>query len=244
MGTSTATAPASPQALRNPILAWLFSSIGKKTIVALTGIVLIHFVFGHLAGNLTFFFGPDMMNAYAMHLENLGLFLWAIRLGLLSTVAIHIIFTVLLWKENQTARPNKYLHQNTVQTTVFARTMRMSGLVILAFVIFHIAHFTARIVFPSYNQLHATLDGKEVRDVYRMVVIGFSHPLVSAFYIVALAALAFHLSHGIASLFQTLGISNKSLRPVFEKAGIAIAWLLFLGFSAIPVSILFFGFGK
>jgi succinate dehydrogenase / fumarate reductase cytochrome b subunit len=244
MGTTTAASPASPLAYRNPILAWLFSSIGKKTIVALTGIGLILFVTGHLAGNLTFFFGPDVMNAYAMHLESLGPFLWVIRLGLLAIVGLHIIFTMLLWKENQTARPNKYLHQSTVQTTVFARTMRLSGLLILAFVVFHIAHFTARIVFPSYNQLHATLDGKEVRDVHRMVVIGFSHPVVSAFYVISLALLASHLSHGIASLFQTLGISNMTLRPVFEKAGLAIAWLLFIGFSAIPVSILIFGFGR
>ena len=223
---------------RSPISAWLFSSIGKKTIVAATGIALVLFVIGHLLGNLTFFFGPDAMNGYAVHLRDLGPLLWLARIGILAAVALHIYFTMLLWKENQAARPAKYLHRSRVQTTVFARTMRLTGLVVFAFVIFHLSHFTWMIVDPAYRSYESTVEGHPAHDVYRMVVAGFRHPLVSAFYILSLALLASHLSHGIASLFQTLGLNNQQLRPRFERLGRLVAWALFAGFSSIPIAVL------
>lgn len=227
-----------------PLVRWLFSSIGKKTIVALTGTALTLFVIGHLIGNCTFFLGPDAINAYAAKLKGLGPLLWIIRLSLLGIAALHIGFAVLLWAENHRANPQKYAVFAPMQTTVFARTMRLTGLFILAFVVFHLAHFTALVVDPSFATLHTTLEGREVHDVYRMVVIGFSNPVVSAVYIAAMFLLALHLSHGIPSLIQTFGITNKRLRPLYERVGRCIAWLLFLGYSAIPVSILVFGLGK
>jgi len=230
--------------LKIPIFAWLFSSIGKKFVVAATGICLVLFAIGHLGGNLTIFFGPDVINAYAMHLRDLGPFLWVIRLGLLTIVGLHIYFTMLLWAENQAARPQKYAVSAPMKTTVFARTMRLSGLFILAFVIFHLAHFTMLIVDPSFAKLHTTLHGHEVHDVYRMVVLGFSNPIVCIFYVIALFLLANHLSHGISSLFQTLGISNKRMRPTYELISRVVAWALFVGYSSIPLSILLFGLGK
>lgn len=236
---------AQPSALRRiPIFAWLFSSIGKKFVVAATGICLVLFAVGHLAGNMTIFFGPDVINAYAMHLRDLGPFLWVIRLGLLTIVGLHIYFTMLLWSENQAARPQKYAVSATIKTTVFARTMRLSGLFILAFVVFHLAHFTLLIVDPGFANLHTTVNGHEVHDVYRMVVLGFSNPIVVIFYVIALFLLAFHLSHGISSLFQTLGVSNKRLRPVYELISRVVAWALFIGYSSIPLSILIFGLGR
>ncbi len=227
-----------------PMLNWLFSSVGKKTVIALTGIVLVAFVIGHLLGNMTIFFGPDMINAYALKLRDLGPLLWVVRLGLLATVVLHIGFTMLVWKENQAARPQKYAVNAPMKTTVFARTMRLTGLIVLAFIAFHLAHFTLFFVDPSYASLHTELNGQEVHDVYRMVVVGFSNPLVSGFYILSLALVAFHLSHGIGSLFQTLGLSNQTLRPLYETAGRVLAWALFAGYAAIPISILFFGLGK
>ncbi len=229
----------------NPIIAWLLSSIGKKTVVAVTGLALVGFVLGHMGGNLTFFFGPDAINAYAMHLHDLGLFLWVIRLALLATVTLHIIFTMLLWRENRTARPTGYQVKSRVQATIFSRTMRLSGLILLSFIVFHLAHFTAKIIYPSYSTLEATLpDGHVVSDVYAMVTIGFSHPLVAIFYVISMGLLAFHLSHGISSLFQTLGLSNRRVFPLYRTAGLALAWTLFLGFSAIPISVGVFGLGK
>lgn len=243
MATTTAT-PASTRPA-NPLVAWIFSSIGKKTVVAVTGLALVGFVFGHMAGNMTFFFGPDAINAYAMHLKDLGIFLWVIRFGLLATVALHIVFTMLLWKENNAARPRKYTVKSRVQASIFSRTMRLTGIIVLAFVIFHIAHFTAQIIYPSYQNLYTTLpDGHKVHDVYAMMVMGFGHPLIAAFYVLAVGLLAFHLSHGIASLCQTLGLANRRMLPLFETAGRVLAWVLFLGFAAIPISVAFFGLGK
>jgi len=233
-----------PSLLRLPLIGWFFSSIGKKTMVALTGIGLVLFAAGHLLGNMTFFLGPDAINTYAVKLHSLGPLLWVVRLGLLAVVGLHIYFTMLLWVENRKARPQKYAVFAPMKTTVFARSMRLSGLFVLAFIIFHLAHFTVRIIDPSYANLRTMLDGKEVHDVYAMVVLGFSNPIISVFYVIALFLLSLHLSHGIASLFQTLGVTNKRFRPLFEFMARAVAWLLFLGYSSIPLSVILFGVGK
>lgn len=223
---------------------WIFSSIGKKTIVAVTGFLLVLFVIGHLVGNLAVFLGPDALNAYAEKLHSLGPILWAVRFGLLAVVGLHIYFTMLLWKENQKARPNKYIASNTIGTTVFARTMRLSGLIVLAFVVFHLAHFTARVVDPSFQTMTTSLDGRQVHDVYGMVVKGFSNIPIVAFYVAGLFLLTFHLSHGLSSLFQTIGITNTRIRKNYEIAGRVIAWLLFIGYISIPLAIFIFGLGK
>jgi succinate dehydrogenase / fumarate reductase, cytochrome b subunit len=242
MSASSASTSTSP-GISAALLAWLFSSIGKKTVVALTGIVLVLFVIGHMLGNMTVFFGPDVINAYAMHLRDLGPLLWLIRLFMLTCVVLHIWFTMLLWKENLAAHPQKYAVFAPMETTIWARTMRLTGLVVLAFIVFHLAHFTLLIVDPSYATYHAELHGRQVHDVYRMVIVGFRNPLISLFYIVSLALLAFHLSHGIGSLFQTLGITDKKMRFYYETGAGILAWLLFVGYVSIPISILFFGLG-
>lgn len=212
------------------------SSIGRKWIVALTGIVLVLFVIGHLLGNLSLFAGPDAMNAYAAFLKSTGELLWVVRIVLLTCVILHIWFTITLWRENRGARPSKYAVKNDLGTTVYARLMRLSGLTVLAFVIYHLAQFTWQSFNPEYK---TWVDAQGRHDVYRMVVTAFSCPLVSAFYILAVGLLGMHLSHGIASLFQTLGISNRRLRPVFERGGRILAWILFAGFASIPASVLF-----
>jgi len=228
----------------HPIVRWVLSSIGKKTIVALTGIALVLFVTGHLVGNFTIYLGPDWINSYAKHLQDLGPLLWAIRAALLAILVTHIFFTMLLWKENQNARPAKYLASDPIRTTVFARTMRLSGIVVFAFIIFHLAHFTVRIVDPAFQHMDTMLDGHKVHDVFAMVVAGFCIPWVVLVYIAGLFLLTLHLSHGIGSLFQTLGITNRRIRPLLEIATQAYAWLLFLGYISIPVSIFVFGLGK
>jgi succinate dehydrogenase / fumarate reductase cytochrome b subunit len=242
--SASSASTASVQTLWQVPLAWIFSSIGKKFVVAVTGAAMVLFVIGHLLGNTTIFFGPDAVNSYAMHLRDLGPLLWVARIGLLAAIGLHVFFTMLLWKENQAARPQKYAVSAPMKTTVFARTMRLSGLIVLAFVAFHLAHFTWHWVQPSNAEFHTQLDGREVHNVYAMVVLGFRNPFVSIFYIFSLGLVAFHLSHGIGSLFQTLGLSNSTVRPAYETAAKALAWLLFAGYSAIPISILVFGLGK
>ena len=243
MSASSASTSSSP-GLANASISWLFSSIGKKTVVAITGIVLVLFVIGHMLGNLTVFFGPDTINAYAMHLRDLGPLLWVVRLVMLATVVAHIWFTMLVWKENMAARPQKYAVFAPMETTIFARTMRLTGLFVLAFIVFHLAHFTLFLVNPGYAGFHTDLHGQQVHDVYRMVIVGFRNPFVSIFYIISLALVAFHLSHGIGSLFQTLGLTDKELRPIYESGALILAWILFVGYVSIPVAVLFFGLGN
>lgn len=238
---SVSSAPSSPAAQRIPLAGWLLSSLGKKTIVAVTGIGLVLFVIGHLLGNTTVFFGPDAINTYAEKLRDLGPLLWAARIGLLIAVGLHIYFTMLLWAENRAARPQKYAVFAPMKTTVFARTMRLTGLFVLAFVVFHLAHFTWGVVQPGYYHLE---DAQGRHNVYAMVVHGFRNPWISGFYLLGLFFLTWHLSHGLGSLFQTLGITNKTLRPLYETVAKTVAWLLFLGYASIPVSILIFGLGR
>lgn len=212
------------------------SSIGRKWVVALTGIVLVLFVIGHLLGNLSIFLGPDAINGYALFLQNLGEILWAIRLVLLACVVLHIWFTIALWRENRAARPQKYAVKNDIETTVYARLMRLSGLTVLAFIIFHLAEFTWQAFTPEYRSWH---DSQGRHDVYRMVIAGFSNPFVTGFYIIAIGLLAMHLSHGIASLFQTLGITTAKMRPLFERSGRTVAWIIFAGYISIPLAVFF-----
>ncbi len=235
-----ASVTSSAVAFRLPFSAWIFSSLGKKTVVAVTGIALVLFVIGHLLGNLTFLAGPEWINSYGQHLRDLGPLLWVARIGLLVAVGLHIYFTMLLWKENQAARPQKYAVFAPMKTTVFARTMRLTGLFVLAFVIFHLAHFTWGLVQPQYAHLE---DSTGHHDIYAMVVHGFSNPLISLFYIAGLFFLTLHLNHGVASLFQTLGVTTKRMRFFYETLARGIAWLLFLGYISIPISVLL-GVGK
>ena len=222
-----------------PVLRWLVSSIGKKTIVALTGVCLAAFVTGHLIGNFTVFLGQDWLNIYAEKLQALGPILWLIRLGMLVIIGCHIYFTMLIWFENAQARPQKYAVDAKMGTTVFSRTMRLTGIIIVGFLVFHIMHFTLRShgVVPNY-EYEVPLHGEMVHNVYGMVVAGFQNPLVSGAYILWLLLIAFHLNHGVASFFQTIGVTNKYMRPLFEWATRIYVWLLFLGYISIPLYIL------
>ena len=221
----------------NPLLRFCSSSIGRKWIVALTGLALFGFVIGHLIGNLQVFLGDNgkAINAYGAFLQGLGEILWAIRFGLLVMVVLHIVFTIKLRLENRAARPEKYAVTRYRATTKPARWMALSGLMVLCFIIFHLLHFTAQTIDPSYKTM---LDSELRHDVYGMIVKGFKNPYASGFYIVAVGLLAMHLNHGIASMFQTLGLNSAKVRPLWEKGGPALSWLIFLGYASIPVAVL------
>lgn len=212
------------------------SSIGKKFIVAITGAVLIAFIVGHLLGNLQIFLGPDWINSYAEHLRELGPFLWVIRALLLLTVLLHIFFTISLALENRGARPVRYKKKEHVKASFASRSMTLSGLVLLAFIIYHLAHFTVRVTDPRFLLLKA--DPLNRYDVYSMMVYGFQNYFVSGFYVLALFLLALHLSHGTSSFFQSLGLNDKKLTPRLATAGRVFAWLIFLGYISIPVAVL------
>jgi len=221
---------------------FLRTSIGRKWVVAVSGLFLIGFVIIHMAGNLQMFAAtPDVINRYAYFLKTNPLMLWGFRLALLTAVAAHIWAALSLARENRAAKPVNYAvagRKSRLHVTLASVTMVISGTVILGFVIFHLLHFTAQVVDRSYQEMETVLDGKAVHDVHRMVVAGFSKPLISAFYILAMGLLFFHLRHGAASVFQTIGIRDRTLFRVIESGSWALAAILFLGFSSIPVAVL------
>src|SRR5438132_379133 len=212
------------------------SSVGRKMIVAVTGVILILFVIGHLLGNLQIFLGPEWINAYSQHLRDLGPLLWLIRAFLLTTVILHIYFTILLAIENRRARPEPYIDRRYVKATFASRHMVMSGLIVLAFIIYHLAHFTVRVTDRRFGLLKADPLGHY--DMYSMMVYGFQNYYVSGFYVLGLFLLALHLSHGSSSFFQSLGLNDKKLTPRLALTGRILAWLLFVGYTSIPVAIL------
>lgn len=220
----------------NHISAFYRSSIGKKIIVALTGVILIGFIIGHLLGNLQIFLGPDYINGYAEKLHSLGPFLWIIRGFLLVTVLLHIFFTISLAIDNRRARPETYKKKHHLKATLASRSMVLSGLIVLAFVLFHLAQFTLRVTDPRFHLLKP--DHLSRYDVYSMMVYGFQSPIVSGFYILAIFLLALHLSHGASSFFQSLGLNDRKITPRLERMARVFAWLVFAGYVSIPVAIL------
>jgi succinate dehydrogenase / fumarate reductase cytochrome b subunit len=218
------------------ISVFCHSSVGRKMIVAITGIILILFVIGHLLGNLQIFLGPDWINGYSQHLRDLGPILWLIRAFLLVTVILHIYFTILLAMENRRARRINYKEKTHVKATFASRHMVVSGLVVFAFIIFHLLHFTGGQFNPRFTTLRT--DPLNHHDVYSMMVYGFQNIYVSAFYIVGLFLLTLHLTHGSSSFFQSLGLTNQKLTPRLAVSGRVFAWLLFIGYASIPVAVL------
>ena len=230
------------------------STIGRKILMALTGLVLVLFVLGHMLGNLQVFLGPDAINAYAYKLHHVlpGGLLWATRLFLLACVGIHIWAAITLTLDSRKARPETYAIKKPIQATYASRTMRMSGVILLAFIFFHIAHYTARVIpGKEYNEQIADVvlmkNGKPVIengqpvmtfDVYNMMVAGFQVWWVSAFYILATGLLCLHLAHGFSSMFQTLGIRNKNWRQLLDQSALAYGIIVFLGFAVIPAAVL------
>jgi len=218
------------------ISAFCHSSLGRKMIVAVTGVILILFVIGHLLGNLQIYLGPEWINGYSQHLRDLGPLLWMIRAFLLVSVILHIYFTILLAIENRRARPEAYRDRNYVKASWASRHMVVSGLVVLAFIIFHLLHFTARKFNPQFPLLK--LDPLNRYDVYSMMVYGFQNIYVSVFYVVGLFLLTLHLTHGSSSFFQSLGLNNEPLTPKLAAGGRLFAWLLFIGYASIPIAVL------
>lgn len=234
-------------ALTRSLTAYWSSSIGKKLVVALTGAFLVIFLAGHLAGNMLIFAGAEAFNEYAYLLHNMlhGAGVWVARAVLLGALVLHIAATISLTRQNRAAR-KQYEHKATIQASGSSRIMILSGLTILAFIVYHILHFTARIG-NEYNDpaLYTyLLDGKEVHNAWKMVIDGFSVWYVVLFYIIAMVLLASHLTHGIQSIFQTLGWRSKKSAPLIDTFAKGYTAVIFLGFISIPIAILVFGFGR
>jgi len=216
------------------------NTIGKKIIMAITGKVLVLFIIVHMIGNLSIYFGG--LNAYADHLHALPLLVWIFRLVMLTVFLFHIITGVDLYLENRQAKPDEYAIRKDLRATFASKNMIWTGLVTGVFLVYHLLHFTFRITSPEITAFRIQ-DAAGRPDVAGMVRQGFQHTAVSAIYVFAVAALFLHLSHGIQSAFQSLGISSERTLPVIVKTGAVAALVLFLGYVSIPV-LIYFGLVK
>lgn len=236
----------------NGILSWLkpfvSTTVGMKATTAVTGAMLTGFVIVHLIGNLKLFAGQDAINNYAHFLKELGPFLWVARAGLFAVFILHLYLALSLSRKSLAARPIPYCYPATIQASVASRTMLWTGMVILLFTLFHLAHYTfgivgttkasdlstGSVVNASYLDL---VDVHNHHDVYSMTVAGFKEPPISILYILAQLALLVHLSHGIGSVFQSLGLNTPRIQPSITLASRAIAFLIVAGNIAIVVAV-------
>lgn len=235
--------------MNQPLLFVPRSSLGSKFLMAVTGLLLFGFVIIHMLGNLQLFLGPEALNAYAAKLKSIPVLLWTARLGLLAIAVAHITYGTWLWLTNRAARPIPYSYRRFRQATLASRTMIITGSVILVFVIFHLMHFTWGLWTNAPTPDPVTgaptthfLDLKDAQlhhDVYRMVVYGFREPVIALGYVVAMGFLCYHLSHGIQSLLQSLGLSNRRREGLLHKVSLTLAVLLFIGNSSMPLAVLF-----
>ena len=211
-----------------------FSSIGRKYLVAISAIGLVLFLITHLAGNLLIFLGADAMNNYAAVLKSSPAFLWTARVGLLFIFTLHILLAVQLRIENRRARPQAYAYQSTVRASLASRSMAFTGMLMLSYIVYHLLHFTLGQVHAQYYDVTDKL-GRH--DVYTMVVMSFQEPLIVAAYVAAIFFTFLHLSHGIPSLFQSLGLYSRLTVDKIEAVGKLLAVTLFVGYTSIPIAI-------
>lgn len=248
--TPTNTSPS-----RSGVIGWLApfltASVGMKVTTALTGTLLVGFLVGHLVGNLKVLpvlGGQEAINGYAKFLKDLGPLLWVARGGLIVLFVLHVYLALTLSMRAKAARPVAYQFPATIQASTASRTMPWTGVVILIFVLIHLAHYTLGLIgetkavnsagsVVSTNYL-SLVDDKGRHDVYSMVVAGFSNPYMAVFYIVCQALLFVHLSHGIRSVFQTLGLNTPRTQPFFTRAAQGIAFLIAAGNIGIVVAVL------
>jgi succinate dehydrogenase / fumarate reductase, cytochrome b subunit len=222
-------------------VVWSLSTIGAKAVVAITGLLLIFFLIAHLAGNLLLFKGPEALNAYAQFLKDQGSLLWVARIGLLGIFAIHLGMALLLAKRKYDARPQGYVYQRTLQASTASLYMLQTGIIILLFVLLHLAHYTLGLVGSVEGQSYHTLkDASGRHDVYRMVIAGFSNPFFAIFYIVCQIALGLHLYHGASSMFQTMGINYVKYNMLIQRFGLVVS-IAIAGGNILIVAVVWLG---
>jgi succinate dehydrogenase / fumarate reductase cytochrome b subunit len=220
---------------------FLKSSILSKIAMAVTGLLLVLFIVGHMVGNLQVFLGRDVFNTYAHFLQSLGELLWVIRFALFATLVVHIISSIRVKLLNAGAKPVKYSIKKYVKATWFGRSMLLTGITVFIFLAYHLAHFTIGAVDPSnfhFDEVYGP-NGMFVRhDAWLMVVMGFKQPIVALLYIAGVILLGFHLNHAIQSMFQTLGWNHPKYFPTIEKSSVVFSVIIVLLYMTIPVSIL------
>jgi succinate dehydrogenase / fumarate reductase cytochrome b subunit len=228
MATAAKPLPAAP--VRPTRLGTLWTShVGKKALMAATGIVLFAFVLGHMIGNLQAFEGAAKLNRYAEFLRVEPPLLWTVRIVLLVAVLVHAIAGVQLWLARRESRPVAYRQYQPSVSSPASRTMIWSGFLILGFVVYHLLDLTFGVANPSFRE----------GDVYHNLVASLGRAAAGVFYVLAVAGLGVHLWHGLWSMFQSLGVSNRAYTPGIKRFAVAFAVILGIGFAAIPLAVLF-----
>jgi succinate dehydrogenase / fumarate reductase, cytochrome b subunit len=210
------------------VIRFYRSTIGKKIIMAATGLIFVAFVVVHMLGNLLLFQGPDRINGYSRFLHSTSELLWFVRAVLFVSVILHIDAAVQLTARARRARPTGYDERRPQVSTVAARTIRWGGALLLVFVVFHLLHFTTGTFLPIYRP----------GDVYANVVTGFHVWPVAVFYLVAMAALGLHLYHGAWSSIRTLGLARPKPHPLQRPIATLIAVVVAVGFALVPIAVL------
>jgi succinate dehydrogenase / fumarate reductase cytochrome b subunit len=212
----------------NWLIATFSSSIGKKLLMAVTGLSFIGFLAAHLAGNLTIYGGADTFNSYAAHLHALGVLLSVAEFGLLALFAVHVVCGLVLFWQNFQARPTRYAtSRNPGGKTLGSATMPYTGLLILLFILFHLTNFSRFFVDQSAT------------TIYQIVSTAFQNPVQVGLYALAMLVVAVHVSHGFWSLFQTFGLNHPKYMPLISAAGLALSLIFGLGFGFLPIYIAF-----
>lgn len=208
------------------------TSIGSKLMMAISGLVLVGFITGHMIGNLKVFQGQEAINDYAAWLQGHPL-LWGIRLVILAVFTLHVYTGIRLYRENRAARPRRYATRVPVETGFAARHMLLSGLIVLAFVIYHLLHLTIGVVQPQYAGL---LDGDGRPDIYSRLVLGLSNPWLAAIYATAVSLVGLHLWHAVRSMLYTLGFGHDAWRRATDIGTGVFSALVVTGFLSMPLA--------
>lgn len=216
------------------MISYLRSSIGKKQLVAVSGLAMVLFLIAHLLGNLLVFLGPEAINSYAKKLHDLGPLLWVARLGLIATFIVHFGLVINLVIQNKKARMTGYstaLHKNT--RSLFTKTMRVSGLLIFIYIGVHLYDFTFTPHTPDISTINGVYYG-----LYGHLYNYFLNPIRSLFYILVMFSIGFHLVHGVQSVLHTFGFYHEVYTPLIKKMSWVVASFLAIGFSLIPVYVI------
>ncbi len=217
------------------LLSYFKSSIGKKQIVAVTGLMLILFIVGHLAGNLIFYLGPEAFNKYAKKLSDLRPGFYVVEFGLLVVFVVHMTLTASIVLENIKSRTVNYnVKKSSNQRSLSTRLMPFTGTILIAFVVWHLLDFTFT---DKHGDASVLQDGMSY-GLYGVVYNAFTDPIHSGLYIIAMFSLGFHLNHGIQSFAQTFGFSSPTYTPLIKNISQWTAIVITLSFSSIPVYVL------
>ena len=221
------------------LFQFLRSTVFTKIVMAVTGLMIVGFLAGHLLGNLLMFSGPEKINAYAFGLKSLGPLLWIVRLTLISALGLHVWSSIKLSNRNRAARPIAYQEKKSLKSSFASRTMMYSGLAILFFVIYHLLHYTFGLIQPQtyFDNSYTLTSGEVVHNVFNMVVAGFQNPFIALSYLFAIIFVSAHISHSVSSAFRTLGIHNPKYLALTSRIGPALAAIFLIGYLSIPIAV-------